>query len=120
MKKSIHVIEDDVDIGELIAFLLTEQGYDVLVFSKVSVFRNHMLNHPLPALIIVDVMLPDGNGLDICQEWKADRSTRHIPILLMSAYEDFKNDAKACHASGFISKPFDIGKFLNEVQKHID
>lgn len=120
MKKAIHVIEDDADIGELIAFLLKEQGYEVLVFGNVASFKQSVVDKQLPALLIIDVMLPDGNGLDVCQEWKADPATHHIPILLMSAYEENKNHEKACHANGFISKPFDIKKLLSEVQKHLN
>ncbi|SEL28716.1 response regulator transcription factor [Parapedobacter koreensis] len=117
MKKAVHVLEDDIDIGELIVFLLTEQGYDVVVFSNIASFRQH--GGQLPDLLVIDVMLPDGNGLDICREWKADEATRYIPVLLMSAYEDYKHDAKASKADGFISKPFDIKTFLNEVARQL-
>lgn len=115
MKKAIHVIEDDADIGELIAFLLTEQGYEVCVFSDLASFRLGN-NSDMPALLIVDIMLPDGDGLEICEEWKSNPATHHIPILLMSAYEDYKHDERAKSADGFISKPFDIIMFLASVQ----
>ncbi|MFC3199031.1 PleD family two-component system response regulator [Parapedobacter deserti] len=119
MKKAIHVLEDDVDISELITFLLVEQGYDVSVFSNIASLARQRAEQ-LPALLVIDVMLPDGNGLDICETWKSDPATRHVPILLMSAYEDYKHDARAKCAEGFISKPFDIKAFLNEVKQQID
>ncbi len=118
MKKAIYVIEDDADIGELIAFLLAEQGFEVTVFSSISSFR-YGNGRPLPALLMVDVMLPDGNGLDICQQWKTNHETKHIPVLLMSAYEDNRSDGRACRADGFISKPFDITELLGEVKQHV-
>ncbi|MBK1441572.1 response regulator [Parapedobacter sp. ISTM3] len=115
MKKAVHVLEDDIDIGELIVFLLTEQGYDVAVFSNIASFKQHA-GQQSPDLLIIDVMLPDGNGLDICEAWKTDEATSQIPILLMSAYDDYQHDHRAEKANGFISKPFDIKTFLGEVK----
>lgn len=119
MKRTIHVLEDDADISELIVFLLEEQGYEVSVFCNIASFR-HKVDRPLPALLIIDVMLPDGNGLDLCTTWKADSATVDIPILLMSAYEDYKHDKRAKYADGFISKPFDIVAFLAAVQQLVN
>jgi len=119
MKKKIYVLEDDADIGELIAFLLTEQGYEVSVFSTIVSFRQYANHNPLPALLIIDVMLPDGNGLDVCKEWKTAATTQSIPILVMSAYEDYRHDNRAQGADGFISKPFDIKSFLVDVKAQL-
>ncbi len=120
MEKKIYVLEDDADIGELIAFLLTEQGYEVFVFSTIASFRQHANHDSPPALLIIDVMLPDGNGLDICKEWKSADTTWHVPILVMSAYEDYRQDNRAQDANGFISKPFDIKSFLSDIQAQLD
>jgi len=118
MRSAIHVLEDDIDISELITLLLAEQGYDVAVFNSIASFK-HRAGESLPALLIIDIMLPDGNGLDICRAWKTNRSTSHVPILLMSAYEDYRLDSRAGYADGFISKPFDIKAFLTEVQQQL-
>ncbi len=117
MEKTIHVIEDDEGIRELVAFLLNERGYKVITFGSVTSFKRRVVDRPLPALVIIDIMLPDGNGLDVCQAWKTNPLTQGIPVLLMSAYEDFKSNEKTCYADGFIGKPFDIKAFLNEVER---
>lgn len=111
-------MEDDPGIGELIALLLTEQGYETRVFTTIASF-NRQVGGPLPALLILDVMLPDGNGLDVCQAWKADPATQHVPILVMSAYDEYRHDPRADKADGFIGKPFDISSFLADVQRQI-
>jgi len=116
MRKSVHILEDDEDISELITLLLSEQGYEVSAFRDVASFRKQA-DGTLPSLLIVDIMLPDGNGLDVCREWKTGETTRRTPILLMSAFEDYRNDSQATLADGFISKPFDIGDFLAEVRR---
>ncbi|MGK6351476.1 response regulator transcription factor [Parapedobacter sp. DT-150] len=119
MKKAIYVLEDDADIGELVAFLLTEHGYEVSLFSNIASFRNQT-DQPSPALVVIDVMLPDGSGLDVCQAWKDHPATSHIPVLLMSAYEDYKRHKNACLAEGFVSKPFDIKLLISEVERLVD
>lgn len=118
MGKTIHVLEDDVDIGELIAFLLKEQGFEVSVFNSVASF-NQRDKQCVPMLVIVDIMLPDGNGLTVCEAWKADKATQTIPLVLMSAYSGHRYDARTCMADGFISKPFDIDEFLAEVKRQL-
>lgn len=116
MKRTIYVLEDDADIGELINFLLTELGYEVSVFGSIAAFKRYTGHNVLPELLIIDVMLPDGNGLDVCKEWKSADATRHIPVLVMSAYEDYRHDNRAQDADDFIGKPFDIKSFLQTVQ----
>ncbi|SFB85209.1 Response regulator receiver domain-containing protein [Parapedobacter composti] len=118
MKKAIHVLEDDADISELIAFLLAESGYEASIFNNIASFKQHG-GKSVPALLIIDIMLPDGNGLDICNAWKTDPATKHIPILLMSAYDDYRHDVRASKANGFISKPFDIEVFMDEVGRQL-
>ncbi len=118
MKKTVYVVEDDEDIGELIAFLLTDQGYEVSVFNNIATFTE-TADPSIPALLIIDIMLPDGNGLDICRDWKSNPETGHVPILLMSAYDDNRHDERAKHADGFISKPFDIKILMAEVQAQL-
>lgn len=118
MKRDVYVLEDDPGIGELIALLLTEQGYGVRLFSTIASL-NRQISDSLPALLIIDVMLPDGNGLDVCQALKTDSRTQAVPILVMSAYEEYRHDTRADMADGFISKPFDITLFLADVQRQI-
>jgi Response regulators consisting of a CheY-like receiver domain and a winged-helix DNA-binding domain len=117
MNKTIYVLEDDLDIGELVSFLLNEQGYGTTVFGSIASFQQ-VATQP-PALLIIDIMLPDGNGLDVCAAWKSDPATQAVPILLMSAYEDYRRDERALKADDFISKPFDIKDFLARVRMHL-
>lgn len=107
MKKRIHVLEDDRDIAYIIEFLLKDEGYEIQVSSTFKELRKK-LQESIPDLFILDVMLPDGNGLDICRDLKSDDFTKHIPVILMSA--NIKNNelAKAVGPDDFIAKPFDL------------
>lgn len=114
MRKIIHLIEDDRAISELIAFLLMEEGYDVKVFANPRMYeqRTHYI---LPNLLIIDVKLACNDGLTMCQKWKLNSSTRHIPMLVTSAYEGNRTDVRVAEADYFLSKPFDINELLARV-----
>src|SRR5690606_20807772 len=109
MRKIIHLIEDDRAISELIAFLLTEEGYDVKVFANPKMYEQRT-HHLLPDLLIIDVKLACNDGLTMCLEWKQDPSTRDIPMLVTSAYEGNRADIRVAEADYFMSKPFDINE----------
>jgi DNA-binding response OmpR family regulator len=114
MKKSITILEDDRDIREICAYLFTEQGYSVSSYEDITSLSKV---YPTTAtnLFLLDIQLPDGNGLDLCEKLKADPRYSNTPILMMSA--NVKNGAAmlVSHADGFIEKPFDIGKLLDRV-----
>lgn len=114
MRKVIHLIEDDRAISELIAFLLTEEGYDVKVFANPKMYeqRTHSI---LPHLLVIDVKLSCSDGLAMCQEWKLNPSTRHIPVLVTSAYDGNRIDNRIEKVDYFMSKPFDINEFLDKI-----
>lgn len=113
--KTICIVEDDPDISELIAYLLTGLGFTVMNYATVDAFE-HRPPAVVPALLILDIMLPDGSGLDICRHWKAAQETRQIPVLMMSAHSEGKSLAQDAAADDFISKPFDIDAFTDKVQ----
>lgn len=118
MAKRIHVVEDDEDIRFIIEYVLMEENYDVISFASASEFNTPILNQH-PDLIILDVMLPDGNGIDICRKLKADVHTLHIPIIIMSAHAAEKSVLEEACANDFISKPFDLSFFMSKVKRQL-
>jgi len=118
MKKWIYILEDNDDIREILAYLLTEEKYQVKACQNVTEFWLQMKKH-LPDMVVLDVMLPDGNGLEVCTKIKAEKKTLTIPVMMMSASYRMMNITKECGAEEFISKPFDINNFVTKVRRHL-
>ena len=115
MKKYVSVLEDDDSLRELFTVLLEEEDYLVSAYPTATSFIRS-LEGQLPDLIILDVRLPDGNGIEICAQIKADLRTAHIPIILASAHTDFNNPHQTNKADSFINKPFDIQTLIDTVK----
>jgi len=118
MVKRIHVLEDDTDIRYIIEFLLKDEGYDLQLSSTFSELKEK-LKDSLPDLFILDVMLPDGDGSEICADLKEDLFTKHIPIIVMSANDQNMDKSIAAGADDYIKKPFDIDYIVKRIDKLI-
>lgn len=116
IKKCVFLLEDNTDLRELFTYLLEEEQYDVKSYPSVAEFLAGISNEH-PDIFVMDVMLPDGNGLDVCELLKKDYRTSAIPIIMMSAHKDLAELKSGCSADEFIEKPFDIHQFLSKVGK---
>ena len=115
--KKILVLDDNQDILELITLLLELEGYQVIGLNN-----GHGLAATIsqcrPDVVIMDVMLGDLDGRDLCAGMKGDLLTSAIPIIMISASHDLQISlmAKACRPNDFLAKPFDIGCLIEKVQ----
>lgn len=116
MIKRIHVLEDDEDIRYIIEYLLKDEGYELQLSSNFSDLKSK-LKDSVPDLFILDVMLPDGDGAEICADLKNDIFTKHIPIIVMSANDQNKAKSLEAGANDYISKPFDIDYIVKRINK---
>ncbi len=113
-QKKITVVEDDQHIRDIIDILLTSENYEVILCANAAEFRDS-ISHSLPDLFILDMMLPDGNGIELCQELRSDIAMVSIPIIVMSANVHALK-ALECGANLFVQKPFDIQTFVQYVK----
>lgn len=116
--KTIFIVEDETGIRDALQLLLSFENYDVRSFSNVDAFnkRDQSVN---PDIFILDVMLPDGSGTDVCNQLKKDPKTSEIPVMIISAHARSENVTKACNADEFIAKPFDIDDVLLKIENLI-
>jgi signal transduction histidine kinase/DNA-binding response OmpR family regulator len=104
--KSIMIVEDNDEIRDYLRSLL-EQDYN-LFLAKDAQQGNNMMKTHFPDLVITDIMLPDGSGLDILKDIKAFYQTAHIPVILLSALanEETMLEGSKLMADDYITKPF--------------
>jgi len=113
-KKRIHILEDDQEIRNVIEILLSEEGFELQLSSSFAELKKN-IQDAMPDLFLLDVMLPDGNGAEICEDLKTDIFTKHIPIIVMSAQNNSEQKAIDAFADDYISKPFDIDDVLKRI-----
>jgi DNA-binding response OmpR family regulator len=116
--KNIFIVEDNYDIGFILDCFLQEEGFTVSLFPSVADFRK-TFKQELPDLFLLDVMLPDGNGLVLCNEIKENERSAHLPVLVMSAHSPAEKMSLETCADGFITKPFDLNHVLKEINMRL-
>jgi len=103
----ILVVEDNADILELVAYNLEAQGYEV---TRAMTGENGLSQaaRVLPDLVVLDVMLPGINGLDVCRKLKQQEATRSIPVILLTAKSEDADIISGLElgADDYITKPF--------------
>ncbi len=117
MKRFIQIVEDDADIRFIVEYILEDASYTVETFENAKEFLNRARRENVD-LIILDVMLPDGNGIELSKDLKSHASTSKIPVIIMSAHANIDQVFQEGKADGFIKKPFDLD-FLVEKVSHV-
>ncbi len=114
--RRILAVDDDNDILEVLQFILEDSGYEVDTLSDGHFLFEKIRDHT-PDLILLDIMLGNLDGRDLCKDVKAKLETHDIPVILVSASH---NVANSMHQKGapnaFIAKPFDINELLNVIR----
>ena len=103
----IAIVEDEPDIAELIRFHVDREGYQARVYSSGKVALDQIQRDP-PRLVILDLMLPDLDGLEICRQLKWSEQTRSVPILIASAKGEEADVVTGLElgAEDYVIKPF--------------
>ena len=117
MAAKIMVIEDDQDILDIITYVLTEQGYEVIAYTQSPALAE--IERLQPGLILLDEWLGKLKGSNFCRQLKANSSTCHIPILMLSALNSIESIAFEAGANGYIKKPFDIEKLYDMISAFV-
>ncbi len=119
-KGRILVVEDDFDISNMLRIYFSGQGYDVEVAPRGGEALL-MTRKQLPNLIVLDIMLPDMNGYDVCRELRTTTRTSHIPIIFLTQKDERSDKIQGLElgADDYITKPFDIEELKLRVQNAI-
>jgi DNA-binding response OmpR family regulator len=113
-------VEDDPDFQHLISYALRNQGYDVhyAFTGKEGYEKTLSLN---PDIVLLDMMLPMMNGIEVMQELKKNKATRGIPIIIMTAYPSeagfFESEAKAIGRVEYLRKPVQMKELHQAIKR---
>lgn len=115
MKKTILVVDDEKDIVDLLSYNLNKEGLTVITARNGKEAIDKVRQKP--DLIILDVMMPEMNGLQVIQELKKDKKTASIPVLLLTAKGSETDEIVGLEvgADDYIVKPVKIGKIVARV-----
>ena len=113
----IYLLEDDDNIRKLVIYTLESQGYKALGFSLPSLFRKAM-EEKLPELILLDIMLPEEDGMSVLKKLKSNSDTKDIPVIIITAKnsEYDKVIGLDCGADDFVTKPFGMMELVARIR----
>ncbi len=113
----VYVVEDDEDINELLVFNLRKEGFDVKSFLS-SIPALQSLEKEKPDIILLDIMLPDMDGLEFCKKLKSDERFSEIPIIMLTAKstEIDKIVGLELGADDYITKPFSLREVIARIR----
>ncbi len=115
--KSVYVVEDDANIREIELFALKNSGYRTEGFESASDFLKAVARKK-PSLILLDLMLPDMDGITVLGRLRANPDTRSLPIILVTARTTELDKVKGLDAGAddYITKPFGVMELISRVK----
>jgi excisionase family DNA binding protein len=121
-KRKVLVVDDDVELVELIEKVLVDDGRFEVRTAANGFDAGMMVKEYRPDMIILDVMLPDINGKEVCMRVRSDPSMEEVRILCISGMieEDKIADLKAAGANDFLHKPFDLEELIDRMCSQLE
>ena len=117
--KHILCIEDEADMVELMRLILTQRGYKVTGTTD-GYHGLEIIKKEKPDLVLLDLMMPNIDGWEVYQQMKADESTKHIPVIVVTAKTQNIDKVLGLHVAkveDYISKPFSPEDLVKSVEK---
>ena len=113
----ILVIEDEPDIRRNLEYNISREGYNVLTAGSLSE-AEEIVNSNSLSLILLDLMLPDGSGLDLCKKFKSNSKTESIPIIILTAKDDEVDKVVGFElgADDYVTKPFSVRELILRIK----
>ena len=114
----IYIVEDDDNIRGLVHYALTSAGFSVTAFSEPTDFWQTLKNTAMPNLLLLDIMLPDEDGIQILGKLKASEKYKKIPIILLTAKSSEYDKIKGLDsgAEDYVTKPFSVIELISRIK----
>lgn len=113
----IYLLEDDENIRELILYTLRAQGAEAQGFPRPSAFWQ-AVQEQAPSLVILDIMLPEEDGLQVLEKLRRDPPTQRVPVLMLTAKDSEYDIVRGLDsgADDYLSKPFGMMELLSRIR----
>ncbi len=121
LEKGVLIVEDDVDIREMLAEVLKDDGFNVVTAANGQEAIDCLHQERRPCLIPLDLMMPVMNGWQFRKLQKQDPSLSRIPVVVITAGStggSTQNGVDPIDADGFFRKPIDLDTLLNTVEQY--
>ena len=115
--KTIYCVDDDESIRGLIVYAVKSSGFEAEGFSDGAAFERDV-SEKLPDLILLDIMLPDKDGIEILTELRSNRLTKHIPVIMLTAKDEECDKVKGFEAGAddYVTKPFSVLELISRIK----
>lgn len=115
MPKKILIVDDNAFIIEVMTYILNNKGYEVIALYNGDEVLSHIKTDQ-PDLVILDMILPDADGREICKEIKCNSETQHLPIIMCTASDSLELQINQQHSpNDVLYKPFDVDALVDMV-----
>jgi DNA-binding response OmpR family regulator len=120
-KKKILVVDDEQVALKILSIRLEINGFNVITAQDGAAALDRARKEK-PDLIVLDLMLPNINGFEVCRMLKFDDAYKNIPIIILSALHDQKerDRAVACGADAYFIKPFDLDLLMSKMRSFLE
>ena len=112
----VLIVEDDHDLREMMAQLLTLEGYDTTTVANGREALEYLHGRPIPHVILLDLMMPVMDGWEFHRRMTADPTLAPVPVIVLSALDHVR--AANLHAAAFLKKPLDFDRLLHLVRTY--
>ncbi len=113
----IYCVEDDEDIRELVSYALKSSGFEVSEFATAADFRSAM-EISMPDLVLLDIMLPDQDGIEILRGLREHSVTKNMPVILLTAKSTESDKIRGFDmgADDYVTKPFSVLELISRIK----
>src|SRR3989338_7223495 len=118
MSKKILIVDDEPDVLKVVQYSLLKEGYEIIMAEN-GKKALEMATLEMPDLILLDLMMPEMDGLEVCRRFQADENLKSIPVILMTANKAKSLDDKLLSVAikDRIIKPFEAEEMFEKVKK---
>ncbi|MBF0293306.1 MAG: response regulator [Nitrospinae bacterium] len=120
-KTPILVVEDEKDIRTILEFVLSREGYEVVIAENGKMAKSFVDDNEPVDLVLLDIMLPYFDGFEIVTQIRSKEAWKSVPIIMLTSRSNEKDIVKALElgANDYVTKPFNVKELMARVKRNL-